>query len=61
MELVEETVFNSLSPDIGEHFKLDDGIYIVEISDNLSDSNKPLKMKLKVDGAYEYATDKITV
>lgn len=56
-----ETVFNSLSPDIGEHFKLDDGIYIVEISDNLSDSNKPLKMKLKVDGAYEYATDKITV
>ncbi len=61
MELVEETVFNSISPDTGEHFKLDDGKYIVEISDNLSDVNKSIKMELKVDGNDEKSTDKITI
>ncbi len=61
MNLVEETIFNSLSPDIGEHFKLDNGIYIVEIIDNLSDINESIKMELKVDGNDEKAIDKITV
>lgn len=60
-KLVKEAVFNSLTPDKGTHFKLNDGTYFVEIYDNLSKDKKPLRMKLVVDGDNESATDNITL